>query len=92
MRRGAFLALIGGLEAAPLTVRAQRSAGLRQIGMLSNSPADAQGESGLAAFQHALQQLGWSEGRNVPINVRWGENDPDRGCQYAAECSLVRTR
>ncbi len=53
--------------------------------MLSNTPADAQGRSGLVALQERLRQLGWSDGRNVRIDVRWGENDPDRDRKYAAE-------
>ena len=38
-----------------------------------------------AAFQQAVQQLGWSDGRNVRIDVRWGANDIDRDRKYAAE-------
>jgi len=53
--------------------------------MLSNTAADALGQSGVTAFQQALEQFGWRDGRNVRFDVRWGENDPDRDRKYAAE-------
>ena len=86
MRRREFVTLLGCMAVAwPIGVRAQQPERLRQIGFLSNAPSDAQGQSGLAAFQQALQKLGWSDGNNVRIDVRWGENDPDRDRKYAAE-------
>src|SRR5580704_7415830 len=86
MRRRDVLSLISGAVAAwPLGVRAQQPDHPKRIGFLSNTPADAQGLSGLAAFRETLQQLGWSDGNNVRIDVRWGENDPDRDRKYAAE-------
>ena len=54
--------------------------------MLMNAAADdTQGQAELAAFQQVLQQLGWSDGRNVRIDIRWGENDVERDRKYAAE-------
>ena len=51
-----------------------------------NTTADnPEAQAGIAAFQQALQQLGWSEGRNVRIDIRWGANDVDRDRRYAAE-------
>jgi putative ABC transport system substrate-binding protein len=47
--------------------------------------ADPEGQAQVAAFLQALQQLGWSEGRNVRIDTRWGENDVERDSRYAAE-------
>jgi putative ABC transport system substrate-binding protein len=44
-----------------------------------------EGQAGVAAFQQALQKLGWTDGRNVRIDTRWGANDVDRDRQYAAE-------
>jgi putative ABC transport system substrate-binding protein len=46
---------------------------------------DPQGQARIAAFQQTLQQLGWSEGRNVRIDIRWGGNDVERDRRYAAE-------
>src|SRR6516164_2757339 len=52
---------------------------MRRIGVLMNRAADDPiGQARVAAFQQALQQLGWNDGRNVRINIRWGENDADR--------------
>jgi putative ABC transport system substrate-binding protein len=86
MRRRDVLSLISSAVAAwPLSARAQQPDHPKRIGFLSNTPADAQGLSGLAAFRETLQQLGWSDGNNVRIDVRWGENDPDRDRKYAAE-------
>jgi putative tryptophan/tyrosine transport system substrate-binding protein len=87
MRRREFITLIGGAAATwPLTARAQQPEPTRRIGVLMNRAADdAEGQAFVAAFQQVLQQLGWSDGRNVRIDVRWGANDPDRDRKYAAE-------
>jgi putative ABC transport system substrate-binding protein len=59
---------------------------MRRIGVLMNVAADdPQGQARFAAFQQVLQQLGWSDGRNVRIDTRWGANDVDRDRRYAAE-------
>ena len=59
---------------------------MRRIGVLMSRAADdPQGQARLAAFQQALQQLGWSDGRNVRIDLRWGKNDADRARGYAQE-------
>jgi putative ABC transport system substrate-binding protein len=51
-----------------------------------NRPADnPEGQARIAAFQQALQQLGWTDGRNVRIDTRWGEDDVDLERKYAAE-------
>jgi len=86
MRRRDLIKGIAGLTSAwPLSALAQQSGRAKRIGVLSNAPADAQGQSGVEAFQQALRQLGWSGGSNLHIDVRWGENDPDRARKYAAE-------
>src|SRR5947209_16274995 len=59
---------------------------MRRIGVLMNTAADnPEGQAGVAAFQQVLQQLGWTDGRNVQIDTRWGENNVDRDRRYAAE-------
>jgi putative ABC transport system substrate-binding protein len=59
---------------------------MRRIGVLMNVAADnPRGQAGVAAFQQVLQQLGWSDGRNVRIDTRWGANDIDLDRKYAAE-------
>jgi len=59
---------------------------MRRIGVLVNLPADdAQAQARNAAFLQALQQLGWTAGRNVEIEYRWGAEIADRNREYAAE-------
>jgi len=86
MRRREFIRLLGGAATWPLVARAQQPELLRRIGVLMNRAADdPEGQARLAAFQQGLQQLGWSDSRNVRIDTRWGEDDVDRERSYAAE-------
>src|SRR5579859_7898949 len=87
MKRRDFITLVGGAAASwPLTTRAQQPKQMRRIGVLVNRAAgDPEGVARVAAFQNGLQELGWTEGRNVQIDVRWGEDDADRERRYAAE-------
>jgi ABC-type uncharacterized transport system substrate-binding protein len=88
MRRREFITLLGGGAAAtwPLAARAQQPEQMRRIGVLMNATTDdPEGQASIAAFQQVLQQLGWSDGRNVRIDIRWSENDVDRDRRYAAE-------
>jgi putative tryptophan/tyrosine transport system substrate-binding protein len=86
IRRRDFIAVLGGAAAWPLALRAQQPERLRRIGVLMNRAADdPYGQARVAAFQQALQQLGWSDGRNVRIDLRWHENDADRARRYAQE-------
>ena len=87
MRRREFISLLGGTAVAwTLTSRAQQPERMRRIGVLINRAADnPQGQARLATFQQALKQLGWSDGRNVRIDIRWGENDVERERRYAEE-------
>src|SRR5262249_9026419 len=85
-RRG-FITLLGGATVAwPLAARTQQPERMRRIGVLMILAADdPQGQAHLAAFQQALQQLGWNEGRNVRIDIRRHENDAERARTYAQE-------
>ena len=88
MRRRDFIALFGGAAATyPLAARAQQPEPMRRIGVLIEPCRGRCRRPGLplAAFQQVLQQLGWSDGRNLRIDIRWGENDADRDRKYAAE-------
>jgi putative ABC transport system substrate-binding protein len=67
-------------------VHAQQSDRIRRIAVLMNRASeDPEGKIRLAAFQQALQQLGWTEGRNVTIDVRWGADDVEQERKFAAE-------
>jgi putative tryptophan/tyrosine transport system substrate-binding protein len=87
IRRREFITLLGGAAAAwPPAARAQHAGNKRRVGVLMNRAADdPEGQARLVAFQQALQQLGWSDGRNMWMDIRWGENDIDRERRYAAE-------
>jgi putative ABC transport system substrate-binding protein len=59
---------------------------MRRIGVLMNRAADdPDGQARLTAFRQGLQQLGWTDGSNVRIDTRWGEDDVDRERRGAAE-------
>ena len=87
MRRREFIAGLGCAAAWPLAARAQQAERRRRIGVLSNSNADDP-ESQLhnAAFLQRLQELGWTVGRNLWIDYRWGAaGDSDQIRKYAIE-------
>jgi putative ABC transport system substrate-binding protein len=87
MRRREFIRLIGGAAAAwPLTAWAQQTDRVRRIGVLMGSPeSDPEPRGRLAAFREELQNLGWTEGRNVRIDTRWGALDLKLMQQFAKE-------
>jgi ABC-type uncharacterized transport system substrate-binding protein len=88
LRRRQFIRLLlGGAAAAwPLAARAQQGERVRLIGVLMNRAADnPDGQDRIAAFHQGLQELGWSVGRNVRIDTRWGEDDADRERKSATE-------
>jgi putative ABC transport system substrate-binding protein len=74
VKRRSFITLLGGAAVAwPLAARAQQPEPVRRIGLLAGGAAA--GRSEFAAFQQALEQWGWSEGRNLRIDYRWGVGD-----------------
>jgi putative ABC transport system substrate-binding protein len=87
MKRRQFITLLGGAAAAwPLAARAQQGERVRRIGVLMGQPAnDPEGQARLAALLQGLQELGWSVGRNVRIDIRWGEGNADDTRRYATE-------
>ena len=86
MRRREFIAGLAGAAAWPLAGRAQQPERMRRIGVLSALAADDPESMGrIAAFLQGLQELGWSVGRNVRIDYRWGASDADRARRSAAE-------
>jgi putative ABC transport system substrate-binding protein len=91
MRRREFLAAFGGTAAAwPLGAHAQQGERMRRIGVLfAASPDFPDLQARLAAFVQALQQLGWTDGRNVRIDTRWAASNPDNVRRYAAELAAL---
>jgi len=72
VKRRAFITLIGGAAAWPLAARAQQGERVRRIGVINPFAAnDLEGQARIAAFLQGLQELGWSVGRNVRIDIRW---------------------
>jgi putative ABC transport system substrate-binding protein len=73
MRRREFITLLGGAAAAwPLAAGAQQPDRMRRIGVLmAHAENDPEGQIFVAVFRETLQKLGWAEGRNVRIDVRW---------------------
>jgi len=86
VKRRDFIAMLGGAAAAwPLAARAQER--MRRIGVLQGGGDrdDPRLQSYGDAFLQALQQLGWTDGRNVKIDYRWPAGDADKARKYAAE-------
>jgi putative tryptophan/tyrosine transport system substrate-binding protein len=80
MNRREFIGGLGSATAWPLAARAQQRERVRRIGFLwSNfAPDDPEGQARGNAFVQGLQELGWSVGRNLRIDYRWGLGDPER--------------
>jgi putative tryptophan/tyrosine transport system substrate-binding protein len=87
MKRREFITLLGGAAAAwPLAARAQQSDRTRRIGVLMSLAADdKEGQARLNAFVQSLQELGWTDGRNLRIDTRWAAGEGSQGRKYAAE-------
>jgi putative tryptophan/tyrosine transport system substrate-binding protein len=87
LKRREFIALLGSAAVGwPLVARAQQPERMRRIGVLMNLTADdPESPVRIAAFLQGLQQLGWTDGRNVRIEYRWGGDEAERYHTYAAE-------
>jgi putative ABC transport system substrate-binding protein len=84
-RRG-FTSLLAGAAAWPLAAHAQQRDRLRRIGVLMNLASDdAESQARNTAFLKGLQELGWTAGSHVRIDVRWGAGDADHIRSYASE-------
>src|SRR5262252_8208545 len=87
MRRREFISLLGGAAVAwPLAARAQQPDRVMRIGVLMNGAAtETIPQSYVAAFVQELRQLGWTEGRNLRIDVRWNAGDAALARIYVAQ-------
>jgi putative tryptophan/tyrosine transport system substrate-binding protein len=86
MKRRNFIALLGGAAAWPVAARAQQPDRMRRVGVLmSVAESDPEGQAGLIAFMQGLKELGWTDDRNVRLDIRWGAGDRERYRRYARE-------
>src|SRR5262245_33857613 len=87
MHRRDFIKVIAGSAVTwSLTAGAQQPEQMRRVGILMNRAAsDAEGQARIATFKQGLEQLGWNEGRNIRIDIRWGEDKSELERKYAAE-------
>lgn len=79
MRRREFFRFMGGGAAAalPLAARAQQDRHIKLVGVLAGTATTAEQQARMDVFRQAMLQLGWSEGRNVRFDIRWGGGDTD---------------
>src|SRR6267154_1026184 len=87
MRRREFIVGLGGAAVAwPNAARAQQGGRVRRVGVLMNAAAtEMEYQSYLAAFIQGLRQLGWTEGQNLRLDVRWNAGDAGLARTYAAQ-------
>src|SRR6516164_10324202 len=85
-RRDLIAGIVGSAAGLPLAVRAQQPQLMRRIGVLMGwNETDREAQSNLAAFVQALQQLGWTDGRNMRIDYRWSNGDVNRMQMFSKE-------
>jgi putative ABC transport system substrate-binding protein len=86
LRRREFIAALGGAAAWPLAARAQQGDRVRRIGVLvGGDENDPERKTRLSAFTQALAALGWTDGRNVRMDLRWAGTDVNRIRAFAQE-------
>jgi hypothetical protein len=84
--RRAFIAAMGMASLSPLLAGAQQTEPIKHVGaLMSTGEGDAKEQANLAAFAARLKELGWIEGRNLHLDIRWGAADDERNRRYAAE-------
>jgi putative ABC transport system substrate-binding protein len=84
MRRRDFVTLLGGAAALPLSAEAQPSKRVATIGFLDATSRSTQGQVA-SEFVRRLRELGWRDGQNLSVEVRWAEGRPERYAEIAAE-------
>jgi len=91
LKRRDFITLLGCAAAWPLAARAQQTERIRRIGALMGfGEDDAEGTLWLSSFKVALQELGWVDGRNVLMDVRWSASNTERERMFAKELVSLR--
>jgi putative tryptophan/tyrosine transport system substrate-binding protein len=91
MRRRDFITGIVVLTAMPFVARAQQPAQIRRIGVLESAGIETDQQAGVAVFKEVLRQLGWIDGRNVRVEVRWAGADPAKARKDAEELVALQT-
>ena len=85
MKRRTFIAGLGSAVAWPMAARAQQGDRVRRIGVLMLSDENDPEKTRLSTFAQALADLGWTDGRNVRMDIRWGGGDINRMQSLAQE-------
>jgi putative ABC transport system substrate-binding protein len=85
LKRRDFLPLLGGAAAWPLTVRAQQPYQIRRMGVLMGNAENDETQSWIAALREELGKLGWTEGRNIQVDIRWAASDVASMKRFAKE-------
>jgi putative ABC transport system substrate-binding protein len=86
MRRRDFIkGIVGSAAAWPLAARAQQREQMRRIGVLMSAAIETDAQASLAVFKETLHQLGWIDGRNMRVEVRWARGDPAEARRGAEE-------
>ena len=89
MKRRMFIAGLGSAAGWPVVARAQQSDRARRLGVLTaTGENDPEGKARLAAFTQRLAELGWTDGRNIRMDVRWTAGNIDLMRMFAKD--LVR--
>jgi putative tryptophan/tyrosine transport system substrate-binding protein len=83
LKRRDFIALFGGVAAWPIAARAQQTEQMRQVGVLMMSGQDGADQPAVMRIEQRLRNLGWIEGRNIRIDVRWSEADLEKARAHA---------
>ena len=92
IRRREFITLLSGAASWPLAARAQQGERMRRVGVITGTGVDADDadmKERFGVFAQALEQLGWSQGRNVQIDYRFGSGNPDDIRRHAVELAAL---
>jgi putative tryptophan/tyrosine transport system substrate-binding protein len=86
IKRREFIAGLGSAAAWPVAARAQQAERVRRLGVLLNfGENDSEAQAHLSTFTQGLAELGWTDGRNIRMDVRWGAGNVDRMRMFAKE-------
>jgi putative ABC transport system substrate-binding protein len=83
--RRAFIAGLAGATAWPVVARAQQNGQVRRVGVLMNNPTEPAYRAYLATFMRSLQTLGWTDGQNLHVDIRWSDGDSEHARSNAEE-------